>query len=261
MPIYLPTDTMGSAFYGTDELAAIYYGDDLVWQKTAGGAISFLCGFEGADGANTTADFIDESTWAHACSTVNGQAQLDTAQKKFGTSSFLSDGSGDYITFLDHPAFELGAGEWTLEGFIRPSILSRFQGMFGKQSSSTANPACALGLDASNNLFCRMSTTSSGIVTVSGASGFSINNWYHVCADKDASDKVRVYADGVMIASTTVADSIPDTVGSFRVGAWSSGGLVRSFAGWVDEVRLTKGLAHYADDSGFTVPVSAYPRP
>ncbi len=32
------------------------------------------------------------------------------------------------------------------------------------------------------------------------------------------------------------------------------------FDGWIDELRITKGVARYASDSGFAVPTSAYPR-
>lgn len=30
--------------------------------------------------------------------------------------------------------------------------------------------------------------------------------------------------------------------------------------GWLDEVRITKGVARYSLDSGFAVPTAAYPR-
>ncbi len=30
--------------------------------------------------------------------------------------------------------------------------------------------------------------------------------------------------------------------------------------GWLDELRITKGVARYASDGGFTVPTAAFPR-
>ena len=30
--------------------------------------------------------------------------------------------------------------------------------------------------------------------------------------------------------------------------------------GWIDELRITKGVARYDSDSGFTVPTAAFPR-
>jgi hypothetical protein len=33
-----------------------------------------------------------------------------------------------------------------------------------------------------------------------------------------------------------------------------------TFGGWIDELRITKGVARYASDGGFTVPTAAFPR-
>ena len=30
--------------------------------------------------------------------------------------------------------------------------------------------------------------------------------------------------------------------------------------GWVDEIRISKGIARYASDGGFALPASSYPR-
>ncbi|UVK57666.1 LamG domain-containing protein (plasmid) [Mesorhizobium sp. AR02] len=35
----------------------------------------------------------------------------------------------------------------------------------------------------------------------------SKNVWYHVCADKDSSNELRVYVDGAMIASSTITQT------------------------------------------------------
>jgi hypothetical protein len=45
-------------------------------------------------------------------------------------------------------------------------------------------------------------------------------------------------------------------VGATDTGSSTSG----PFLGNIDEVRITKGAARYASNSGFTVPTAAYPR-
>ncbi|TIL80512.1 MAG: LamG domain-containing protein, partial [Mesorhizobium sp.] len=42
------------------------------------------------------------------------------------------------------------------------------------------------------------------------------------------------------------------------IGSTSAG--ARSFNGWIDELRITKGVARYASDGGFTPPTAAFPR-
>ncbi len=53
-------------------------------------SVVLLSGFEGTDGSTT---FLDESPAGRAL-TANGNAQIDTAQFKFGASSLLLDGQG-----------------------------------------------------------------------------------------------------------------------------------------------------------------------
>jgi Concanavalin A-like lectin/glucanases superfamily len=83
---------------------------------------------------------------------------------------------------------------------------------------------------------------------------------YHVAVDKDATGKIRIYVDGVMYGSSTPANSaFFSSTAPLTIGAQSSSGLV-DMDGWLDDVRITKGVARYASDGGFTVPTSAFPR-
>jgi Putative phage tail protein len=61
-----------------------------------------------ADGADASTTFTDTSLNA-ATMTRGGDAQLDTAQKVFGTASMLFDGIGDYIETPVHARYDLGA--------------------------------------------------------------------------------------------------------------------------------------------------------
>ncbi len=58
--------------------------------------VSLLANFDGTDGATSS---VDESENTHVL-IFSGDAQLDTAQKKFGTASLLLDGTGDYVRAL-----------------------------------------------------------------------------------------------------------------------------------------------------------------
>ena len=59
--------------------------------------------------------------------TFNGNSQLDTAQKKFGDSSLLLDGTGDYISIPTSTEFGFGTGAVTLECYVRPAVVSGTQ--------------------------------------------------------------------------------------------------------------------------------------
>jgi hypothetical protein len=87
---------------------------------------------------------------------------------------------------------------------------------------------------------------------------------YFVSADRDSSNILRVYRDRVMVGSVnTGAVGMPDASSNgapLGVFCDSNPSISRSWNGWVDEVRVTKGLARYASDSGHAVPGAAFPR-
>jgi hypothetical protein len=224
-------------------------------------SVVLLCGFEGADGS-TTLD--DESTANHTLTAVGG-AQIDTAQFKFGTSSLLLDGTGDRVTASDSLNWQLGStnsAPWTVETWVRWNVLdANNRGIMGQSAASNiawvfsgASTIGELSFSLSN------SGTAFDVSVVTSGASMTTGVWYHVAADKDATGKIRLYVDGVMLGSSTPANSaIFNSTSGLGIGAQGNSGVV-DMDGWLDEVRITKGVARYASDSGFTVPTAAFPR-
>lgn len=220
-------------------------GGDPYWSN-----VVLLSGFEGADGS---ASFTDESSYARTITAV-GSAQIDTAQSKYGASSLLcASATSDGITCADSADFEIGSGSFTVEGFFRFNTVvdchfishndvSGNGWSFRRESGALSFSAGATG------------TTEITWTPVTG-------QWYHLAADIDfAAAIARIYVDGTMLQKTT-GRSFPATNGAtvLAIGkeAWRAS---RYLNGHADEIRITKGVARYASDSGFTVPASAYPR-
>ncbi|RWL87730.1 MAG: LamG domain-containing protein [Mesorhizobium sp.] len=224
--------------------------------------VVLLLGFEGTDGATST---TDESS-SHKTVTFLGNAQLDTAQKKFGSSSLLLDGSGDTIRLADSIDWQLGASNndpWTVETFVRWNTLtSTKRGLMGQGSGASTQLSWTLtGTTTIGELGIVLSNsgTSDDVTVVTTGASMTTGVWYHCAVDKDATGKIRVYVDGVMRGSATPANSaIFDSNQPLYVGGQRNG--IVPMDGWLDEVRITKGVARYASDSGFTVPTAAFPR-
>ena len=49
---------------------------------------------------------------------LNGNAQIDTTIKKFGTGSLMLDGTGDYIAVANDPDFGFGTGTFSIQGWF-----------------------------------------------------------------------------------------------------------------------------------------------
>ena len=102
---------------------------------------------------------------------------------------------------------------------------------------------------------------SGGYTWMTGTWAISAGTWYHVAVDFDGT-KYRLYVDGTMVASTTSTLSIANSPAALSVGYYDNSGSQswQVQSAYVDEVRVTSGVARYASDSGFTPPTSAFPR-
>jgi len=67
--------------------------------------------------------------------TAYNQAQLSTAQAKFGTASLLLDGTDDYVE--SNSNVDLSSGDFTIDVWIRPSSVSGYKGIWQSGTSTT----------------------------------------------------------------------------------------------------------------------------
>ena len=67
------------------------------------------------DGTNGSTTIIDSSSSPKAVTAV-GDAQISTAQSKFGGASIAFDGAGDWLTTPASNNFAFGIGDFTIEG-------------------------------------------------------------------------------------------------------------------------------------------------
>lgn len=227
-------------------------------EDSAGGTtfadVVFLSSFDGVDGATST---TDDSNSAHAIS-FQGNAQLDTAQKKFGTASLLLDGAGDWIQCANHADFLFGAGPFTVEGFVRIADVASEIGVFVSMNDITpAQEEISWRiLFAAGALLFQYSTNGADTVTpINVASGMSNNTQHHWAAERNDAGLVRVYVDGAVVGSATVTASFFASTKPLTIGADTAGNA--PLAGHIDEVRITRGAWY---DGAFTPPAAPFPR-
>lgn len=219
-------------------------------------SVKLLLGCEGADASTTV---TDESPSARGSATVRGNAQIDTAQFKFGASSLLCDGTSDAMQWADSADWHFGSGNFTVEAWVRFNNTTNQQ-FIVCQWQGTGAFAWVLSKTATHTLQWAVSTTgSNAVLGAESAWGPSTGTWYHVAVDFDGTN-TRIYVDGVMLASSGTLNTIFNAATVLSVGGSSAATPATSLNGWIDEVRVTKGVARYASDSGYTVPDRAFPR-
>lgn len=213
--------------------------------------VVFLSGFEGADGTTTISDEI-----VHGAATkVGTTAEIDTAQLKFGTSSLRMQSASLRWTDSDDWHFP---GEFTVETWIRSANGQNGVYFVSQYVLSSTGRSWALGSEG-GKLRAFVSTNGTGGSLIEGTASFTptINTWFHIAMDRDASGDVRIYVDGVMHGKANVTGALYNANVPLAVGSRDNS---FTFNGWLDELRITKGVARYASDGGFSVPSAAFPR-
>jgi len=104
-------------------------------------------------------------------------------------------------------------------------------------------------------------------VWVSGTTGVtstrvacSLNTWTHIAFTYDGTS-IYAFSAGVLIGTTTSATAAPSTTPTLAVGelVGAIAGATNTFTGYLDEIRITKGVARYtATFTPPTVPFSSF---
>ena len=209
------------------------------------------------DGADASTTFTDDGTTGHTV-TANGDAQIDTAQQKFGTGSGLFDGTGDYLSVPDHADWDFAAGDFTVDFWVRFNSVAA-NCTFAGQSTGGTDRAWSIQWTTSNLLFFQYSTAASGGSANANAWSFawtpSTATWYHVAVVRNGAD-LKAFIDGTQIGITQniSTDTIRDSAVELRIGVRNDAGSPLN--GWLDELRISKGIARWT--ANFTPPTEAY---
>lgn len=206
------------------------------------------------NGANGSTTFTDESPVGRTLTAV-GSAQVSTTSPKFGSGAILLDGTGDYVSAPTTSSFDFSGGPYTVEAFAKFAETTEYciVSLWGGSGS------CWALYSTGGTLFWRYIDTLGGITDTSVAFTPTLGQWYHIAASQNASKKVRLRVDGVMVASSTpVRSPIYNSGSNFLIGGVS--GFSFDLNGRIDELRITKGVDRYDTDSAITVPTSAFPR-
>lgn len=203
-----------------------------------------------ADGADASTTISDSSPSARGNATIVGNAQLDTAQKKFGTASILLDGAGDRIYFAD-------SADWTPAGNFCIDLQVRFNTLaasaaFGLHYSDTNNYYLFYATSAGAVKFDVVSAGANIVAVASAVGAVTTGTWYHLAVERVGNDWT-IYKDGAAIATTTDASAIPNFTQNFLIGCDAASGS--HIDGWIDEYCFTSGTKF---GGAFTAPVTAY---
>ena len=208
------------------------------------------------DGANDDTSTTDESDSNHTVS-FNGSADISTAQSKFGGSSlYIGGGSSNWVNIAGSTDFDFGTGDFTIECWIYRNGTSYgfvFETRGGEDTTSTDGIGLYMGSGGNNEI--GVAVNRSNVILINQDHQTN-DQWQHFAVVREGST-MTLYIDGTARGtgsnSTDFNRSRPFRLGNFHGS--SSGGY--GFPGYIDDFRVTKGLARYT--SNFTPPSAAHP--
>ena len=204
--------------------------------------VSLLLPFDGS---------FDDASNNDFAVTANGNVQISSAQSKFGGASAYFDGSGDYIEAPVN-AGEFGSGDFTIECWINADTTSSVDTVISKGILSTLDDRpWTLEWSGGRLAFFGYGEVSTGIVRTNNV--LNTGTWYHIAVVKQGST-FKMFLDGIEQTNHygNPTTSTLNAGGQLFVGTGFFDLVNRSFHGYIDDLRITKGVARYT--ANFTPP-------
>jgi hypothetical protein len=225
--------------------------------------VSLLLHGNGTNGSTT----ITDNSPSPKTVTAVGNAQISTAQSKFGGASIAFDGNGDYLNSLASNAFAFETGDFTVEAWVYPQRLTNLYGQpitgtYAYFATGNFDRGWLLNLSATGQPDFYMTGTTSGFERLTGSSAVTVNQWTHIAASRQGTT-LRLFAGGTQVAFMTSVTN-ENYFGDLRVATSSATSLTPSIGnpdvslqGYIDDLRITKGVARYT--ANFTPPAAPFP--
>jgi hypothetical protein len=208
----------------------------------------FLCHCDGANGTTTFTDVYGKTL------TANGNAQVSSTAK-FGTGSYLGDGTGDYVAVSSSTDFATATADLTVEFFVRPaSNASSFSRVLENVAFDSATKGWLIRFtNGTTKIAVQLSNLGGGGSVIESASNLSTADFTHVAFCR-RSNVGYLFIGGGLQPTTLDLSAYSFASQSMRIGADLTGS--NSFNGRIDEIRITNNYARYTVD--FTPPAAPF---
>ena len=190
---------------------------------------------------------------------TEGNTRISTRVKKFSTGSIYFD-SNDYMYIPDSPLFLMGDGDFTFECFLYfTSNIGNSSGdyrMLLSDASTNSNYLTIRGHGTETNGVFQYNFSGSS-ANMSLGNGLTSNSWHHLAFSREGTT-LRLYVNGTLTETDTSISNdfnLNSNGGGVYVGAFN--GPNHYLNGYMDEARLTKGVARYTGSS-LTVPTKTF---
>ena len=193
-----------------------------------------------------------------------GDARVSRAVSKFGAGAMFFDGTGDglYSPSSSFGAssrlFNFGTGNFTIEFWMYFNSKTGYQTIisYGYTPNTVNGWVLQTGFGDGKILFVKTTGSSASIIASDTGSTVNTGQWYHIAIVRSGST-TTIYRDGTSVGSGSDTNNY-SLVANLYIGGGSSIAFDSYFFnGYIDDLRITKGVARYT--ANFTPPTAALP--
>jgi len=198
------------------------------------------------DGTDASTDFVDDNGGGRSAVgvTAEGNAQVDTAQSKFGGGSYLSTAT-DGLRLSPVDSFGVGTGDITIEMWYRTTSTATNQCLYDQRDTANGYYPALFNNGSNIKMWWNSAYRLTNNTTISN------NTWYHVALVRNSGDW-KIYVNGSGSSSYTAGDSIApndDAVIGYNFND------VSGTIGNIDEFRISNTARYTAN---FTAPTEPF---
>jgi len=197
------------------------------------------------DGSNESTNFIDSSL-NNFTITPYGNAQISTAQYRFGGASGYFDGIDSVLVTND---ISLSTQDFTLECWAYPLSIEGTTSIFNQGNNDQTGTFTLFNYDGFIGFYANNSDR------FLSSQAIQSNQWTHIAFTRQNSI-YYLFINGILNV-TYSEESFDHYAAPFKIGDGFGG--IRHFNGYIDELRIIKGYAAYT--SNFTPPTQPFPNP
>jgi len=207
-----------------------------------------------ADGVDDGTVFSDASPNNLTVSRRGTGPVTKTAIKKFGTASAYFDGSySNGLTVAANSLFSFGAGDFTIETWMyvfNTSVGAAIIGQYGFTFNQSYDWWFYM-TDGGTFLQGPIMNLGTGITSFNSYSGgltnIPKNAWNHVAVSRNGAN-MRMFVNGIQAGATHNVGTLSLYPSGGPLGLGELGGGAYGFGGYMDEIRITKGVGRYTSN-------------
>lgn len=196
---------------------------------------------------------------------MKGNVVTNTSGVALGTGSssvygngaaYFPPGGGRHLSVPSSDAFDMGSEDFTIECFVRRDVALGGTIVAKTGVYWSSNHSFVFVISTTGALIAHVSTTgtSNAVSLTSNAGVVPEQTWTHVAMVRSG-NTLMVCANGVVVASAAFSQPVFKSSTPLTIGALGDETPSSFLTGYIDELRITKGIARYPG----AIPVESLP--